>query len=38
MASIHPTAIVDPKAELADSVTVGAHTLIGPNEIGRAHV
>ena len=31
MASIHPTAIVDPKAELADSVTVGAHTLIGPN-------
>lgn len=31
MASIHPTAIVDPKAELADSVTVGAHTLIGPD-------
>lgn len=31
MASIHPTALVDSKAELADSVTVGAHTLIGPN-------
>jgi len=38
MASIHPTALVDPKAELADSVTVGAHTLIGPNvRIGRRH-
>src|SRR3989344_2378251 len=31
MASIHPTAIVDPKAELADSVSVGAFTTIGPN-------
>ena len=30
MAQIHPTAIVDPAAELADSVTVGPYTLIGP--------
>jgi UDP-N-acetylglucosamine acyltransferase len=30
MASIHPTAIVDPGAELAASVSVGAYTLIGP--------
>lgn len=31
MANIHPTAIVDPKAELDASVTVGPYTLIGPN-------
>ncbi len=31
MASIHPTAIVDPGAELAESVSVGAYTLIGPH-------
>ncbi|WP_240635983.1 acyl-ACP--UDP-N-acetylglucosamine O-acyltransferase [Caldimonas tepidiphila] len=31
MANIHPTAIVDAKAELAESVTVGAYTLIGPH-------
>ncbi|MFN7726154.1 MAG: acyl-ACP--UDP-N-acetylglucosamine O-acyltransferase [Rubrivivax sp.] len=30
MASIHPTAIVDPAAQLDDSVTVGPYTLIGP--------
>lgn len=30
MAQIHPTAIVDPQAQLADDVTVGAYTLIGP--------
>lgn len=30
MANIHPTAIVDPKAELDSSVSVGAYTLIGP--------
>ena len=28
---IHPTAIVDPKAELADDVTVGPYTIIGPD-------
>ena len=28
--SVHPTAIVDPRAQLAESVTVGAYTLIGP--------
>jgi len=27
---IHPTAIIDPAAELDSSVTVGAYTLIGP--------
>ena len=31
MAKIHPTAIIDPQAQLADDVTVGAYTLIGPN-------
>lgn len=30
MAVIHPTAIVDPKAELADSVEIGAYSVIGP--------
>ena len=30
MATIHPTALVDPKAELAADVSVGAYTLIGP--------
>ena len=35
MARIHPTALVDPKARLADSVEVGAYTLVGPDvEIG----
>jgi UDP-N-acetylglucosamine acyltransferase len=28
MATIHPTAIVDSKAELADDVTIGAYTII----------
>jgi UDP-N-acetylglucosamine acyltransferase len=31
MAQIHPTAIVDPKAELDSSVEVGAYSIIGPN-------
>jgi UDP-N-acetylglucosamine acyltransferase len=30
MTRIHPTAIVDPAAELAESVEVGAYALIGP--------
>ncbi len=30
MASIHPTAIVDPAAQLDDSVSVGPYTIIGP--------
>jgi len=30
MTQIHPTAIVDPKAELADSVVVGPYVIIGP--------
>lgn len=28
---VHPTAIVDPGAELADGVLVGAYAIIGPN-------
>ena len=31
MANIHPTAIVDPKAELDAGVTVGPYTLVGPH-------
>lgn len=31
MAGIHPTALVDPKAELDSSVSVGPYTVIGPN-------
>jgi UDP-N-acetylglucosamine acyltransferase len=35
VARIHPSAIVDPSAELAEDVEVGAYSLIGPNvEIG----
>lgn len=29
--SIHPTALVDPKAQLDSSVSVGPYTVIGPN-------
>jgi UDP-N-acetylglucosamine acyltransferase len=28
---IHPTALVDPKAECADDVQIGAYSIIGPN-------
>jgi UDP-N-acetylglucosamine acyltransferase len=31
MAQIHPTALVDPAAELADGVSIGPFTVIGPN-------
>jgi UDP-N-acetylglucosamine acyltransferase len=31
MAKIHPTAIVEPGAQLHDSVEVGAYTLVGPH-------
>lgn len=31
MALIHPSALVDPKAELADDVSVAAFAMIGPN-------
>ncbi|MDH3522198.1 MAG: acyl-ACP--UDP-N-acetylglucosamine O-acyltransferase [Acidobacteriota bacterium] len=30
---IHPTAIVDPKAELAAGVRVGAHAIVGPGVV-----
>jgi len=33
---IHPTAIVDPRAELASNVAVGAYTVVGPHvEVGE---
>jgi len=39
MTQIHPQAIVDPKAELADDVQVGPWTYIGPHvEIGAGSV
>lgn len=39
MAGIHPSAIIDAKAELGPSVEVGAHALIGPNvRIGAGSV
>lgn len=31
MATIHPTAIVDPKAELDSSVEIGAYVIVGPH-------
>ena len=31
MTQIHATALVDPQAELADDVVVGAYAVIGPN-------
>ena len=31
MTAIHPTAIIDPAAELDSSVTIGAYSLIGPH-------
>ena len=31
MAVIHPSAIVDPKAQLADSVEIGPYAIIGPH-------
>ena len=33
MATIHPSAIVDPKAELAAGVEIGAYSIIGPNVV-----
>ena len=31
MAAIHPTALVDPKAQLDSSVSVGPYAVIGPH-------
>ena len=31
MAQIHPTAIVDEGAEIADSVVIGPYSYVGPN-------
>ncbi|MFP5394069.1 MAG: acyl-ACP--UDP-N-acetylglucosamine O-acyltransferase [Gammaproteobacteria bacterium] len=33
MTTIHPTAIVDPKAQLHESVTVGPYSMIGPHVV-----
>ena len=33
MADIHPSAIVDPRAQLAEGVSIGAYSAIGPNVI-----
>jgi UDP-N-acetylglucosamine acyltransferase len=38
MTTIHPTAIVSPKAELGDDVTVGPYTTIGDAVIVHDHV
>ncbi|RJG21599.1 acyl-ACP--UDP-N-acetylglucosamine O-acyltransferase [Massilia cavernae] len=39
MSMIHPTAIVDPKAQLDSTVEVGAYSIIGPNvQIGARTV
>ena len=39
MAAIHPTALIDPAAELAEDVTVGPYTVIGPHvRLGRGCV
>lgn len=36
MATIHATAIVDPRAQLDDDVEIGAYSIVGPNvSIGR---
>lgn len=37
MSLIHPTAIIDPQAELADSVEVGPYAVIGPHVRIDAH-
>ncbi|HEX8604248.1 MAG TPA: acyl-ACP--UDP-N-acetylglucosamine O-acyltransferase [Pseudoduganella sp.] len=33
MTTIHPTAIVDPKAQLGEGVTIGAYSLVGPDVV-----
>jgi UDP-N-acetylglucosamine acyltransferase len=39
MAKLHPTALIDPRAEFADDVTVGAYSIIkGPVRIGAGTI
>ena len=38
MTDIHPTAIVDPKAELADDVSIGPYCVVGENVVLGASV
>lgn len=39
MPRVHPTAVIDPTAELADDVQVGAYSVVGPNvSIGEGTV
>ena len=33
MGTIHPTAIIDPQAQLGDGVTVGPYTIVGPDVV-----
>ncbi|WEF34182.1 acyl-ACP--UDP-N-acetylglucosamine O-acyltransferase [Pseudoduganella chitinolytica] len=33
MATIHPTAIVDPKAQLGEGVEIGAYSIVGPDVV-----
>ncbi len=33
MRNLHPTAIIDPKAQIADGVEVGPYTIIGPDVV-----
>ena len=33
MATIHPTAVVDPKASLDTAVEIGAYSIIGPDVV-----
>jgi UDP-N-acetylglucosamine acyltransferase len=33
MANIHPTAIIDPQAQLGENVSVGAFSIVGPNVV-----
>jgi UDP-3-O-[3-hydroxymyristoyl] glucosamine N-acyltransferase len=34
---IHPTAIIDPSAQLADTVSIGAYTIVGANVVIGEH-
>ena len=37
---IHPTAVIDPSAEIGEGAHIGAYVVVGPQvkQIGRAHV
>jgi len=31
MANIHPTAVIDPKAQMGNNVSIGPYSIIGPD-------